>query len=112
MKKKGKKNEEKAKEEKKPADPRKIVLVTGASRGIGYCLVEKLLEKKAKLRVIMTCRDDEKGQQLYKDLCEKYPEEAERFFYHQLDITDDASIAALVDYIKKTFKKLFILLFK
>jgi len=81
------------------------VLVTGASRGIGYCLVEKLLEKKAKLRVIMTCRDDEKGQQLYKDLCEKYPEEAERFFYHQLDITDEASIAALVDYIKKTFKK-------
>ena len=53
----------------------------------------------------MTCRDDEKGQQLYKDLCEKYPEEAESFFYHQLDITDEVSIAALVDYIKKTFKK-------
>ena len=53
----------------------------------------------------MTRRDDEKGQQLYKDLCEKYPEEAESFFYHQLDITDEASIAALVDYIKKTFKK-------
>ena len=29
----------------------------------------------------------------------------ERFFYHQLDITDEVSIAALVDYIKKTFKK-------
>ena len=106
MKKKGKdKEDKKAKEEKKPADPRKIVLITGASRGIGYSLVEKLLEKKAKLRVIMTCRDDEKGQQLYKDLCEKYPEEAERFFYHQLDITDEASIAALIDFIKKTFKK-------
>ena len=100
MKKKGK-----DKEEKKPSDPRKIVLITGASRGIGYSLVEKLLEKKVKLRVIMTCRDDEKGQQLYKELCEKYPEEAERFFYHQLDITDEASITALIDYIKKTFKK-------
>ena len=106
MKKKGKdKEDKKAKEEKKPADPRKIVLITGASRGIGYSLVEKLLEKKVKLRVIMTCRDDEKGQQLYKDLCEKYPEEAERFFYHQLDITDEASITALIDFIKKTFKK-------
>ena len=106
MKKKGKdKEDKKTKEEKKPADPRKIVLITGASRGIGYSIVEKLLEKKAKLRVIMTCRDDEKGQQLYKELCEKYPEEAERFYYHQLDITDEASITALIDYIKKTFKK-------
>ena len=106
MKKKGKEKEDKkAKEEKKPADPRKIVLITGCSRGIGYTLVDRLLEKKTKLRIIMTCRDDEKGQQLYKELCEKYPEDVERFFYHQLDITDEASIAALVDCIKKTFKK-------
>ena len=63
MKKKGKKDDAKDKEEKKTEDPRKIVLITGASRGIGYCLVEKFLEKKAKSRVIMTCRDDEKGQQ-------------------------------------------------
>ena len=106
MKKKGKdKDDKKAKEEKKPADPRKIVLITGASRGIGYCLVEKILANKKNLRIIMTCRDDEKGQQLYKELCEKYPEDVERFFYHQLDITDEASITALIDFIKKTFKK-------
>ena len=106
MKKKGKdKEEKKAKEEKKPADPRKIVLITGASRGIGYCLVEKILANKKNLRIIMTCRDEEKGQQLYKELCEKYPEDVERFFYHQLDITDEASIIALIDFIKKSFKK-------
>ena len=46
MKKKGKKDDAKDKEEKKTEDPRKIVLITGASRGIGYCLVEKFLEKK------------------------------------------------------------------
>ena len=100
-----KKKEQKPKEEKKPADTRKIVLITGCSRGIGYTLVDKLLEKKTKLRIIMTCRDEEKGQQLYKELCEKYPEDVERFFYHQLDITDETSIANLLEYIKKTFKK-------
>ena len=100
-----KKDDKKPKEEKKPADPRKIVLITGCSRGIGYTLVDKLLEKKTKLRIIMTCRDDEKGQQLYKELCEKYPEDVERFFYHQLDITDETSIANLLEFIKKTFKK-------
>ena len=104
--KKSKQKESKAeKEEKKPTDPRKILLITGANRGIGYSVVEKLLEKKAKIRIIMTARNDELGQEAYKTLCEKYPEEVERFFYHQLDIVDEASIAAIIDYIKKTFKK-------
>jgi NAD(P)-dependent dehydrogenase (short-subunit alcohol dehydrogenase family) len=53
----------------------------------------------------MTCRNDEKGQQLYKELCEKYPEDVERFFYQQLDITDETSIANLLEFIKKNFKK-------
>ena len=105
MDKKKKAKEEKKKEEKKPADPRKLVLITGANRGIGFALVDKLLEKNKKLRIIMTARDDEKGQQVYKELCEKYPEDVERFYYHQLDITDEASITALIDFIKKTFKK-------
>ena len=100
-----KKDDKKPKEEKKPADTRKIVLITGCSRGIGYTLVDKLLEKKTKLRIIMTCRNDEKGQELYKELCEKYPEDVERFFYHQLDITDETSIANLTEFIKKNFKK-------
>jgi carbonyl reductase 1 len=106
MDKKKKAKEEKKKEEKKPADPRKLVLITGANRGIGFALVDKLLEKNKKLRIIMTTRDDEKGQQVYKELCEKYPEDVERFYYHQLDITDEASITAIIDYIKKTFKKI------
>ena len=45
-----KKDDKKPKEEKKPADPRKIVLITGCSRGIGYTLIDKLLEKKTKCR--------------------------------------------------------------
>lgn len=104
----GKKKDKKSKEpkeEKKPADPRKIVLITGANRGIGYAVVEKLLEKKTKLRIIMTARDDEKGQEAYKTLCEKYPEDVERFFYHQLDIVDEQSITTIIDYIKKNYKK-------
>ena len=45
-----KKEDKKPKEEKKPADPRKIVLITGCSRGIGYTLIDKLLEKKNKIK--------------------------------------------------------------
>ena len=93
-------------EDKKPVDSRKILLVTGANRGIGLEIIDTLLEKKTKLRLIMTARNDELGQQKYNELCEKYPEDKERFFYHQLDITNEESITELINWIKTTFKKI------
>jgi len=54
----------------------------------------------------MTARNDELGQQKYNELCEKYPEDKERFFYHQLDITNEESITELINWIKTTFKKI------
>ena len=105
--KKKKEKKSKAKEEdKKPVDSRKILLVTGANRGIGLEIIDTLLEKKTKLRLIMTARNDELGQQKYNELCEKYPEDKERFFYHQLDITNEESITELINWIKTTFKKI------
>ena len=35
---------------------RKIVLVTGSNKGIGYGIIESLLEKKSNLRIILTSR--------------------------------------------------------
>lgn len=54
----------------------------------------------------MSARDNEKGEEVYKELCEKYPEDTERFFYHQLDITNEDSIQEFILWIKKTFKKI------
>ena len=84
----------------------KLVLVTGSNKGIGYGIIDALLEKKSKLRIILTARNDELGQAAYNELCEKYPEEKEHFFYHQLDITKEESINDLVTWIKATFKKM------
>ena len=103
-----KKKSKKEKEEKKPVDTRKILLITGANRGLGLSIVETLLEKKSKLRIILTARNDESGESIYNTLCEKYPEEKEKeqLYYHQLDITNDDSINEIIEYIKKTFKKI------
>ena len=35
---------------------RKIVLVTGSNKGIGYGIIETLLEKKSHFRIILTSR--------------------------------------------------------
>ena len=103
-----KKKGKKEKEEKKPADTRKIILVTGANRGLGLAIIEGLLEKKSKLRIILTARNDELGQSVFNSLCEKYPEEKEKeqLYYHQLDITNEESINEIIEFIKKTFKKI------
>ena len=103
---KGKDKDDK-KQEKKPPEPRKkILLVTGSNRGLGLGIIEGLLEKKTNLRIILTSRDEEAGQKVHAELLEKFPEENEKLFYHQLDITKEESIAELVKWIKATFKKI------
>ena len=73
-----KKKGKKEKEEKKTTDTRKTLLITGGNRGLGYAIIENLLEKKTKLKLIITSRNEEQGQEIYNSLCEKYPEEKEK----------------------------------
>ena len=103
-----KKKGKKEKEEKKTTDTRKTLLITGGNRGLGYAIIENLLEKKTKLKLIITSRKEEQGQEIYNSLCEKYPEEKEKeqLYYHQLDITNEESINEIIEYIKKNFKKI------
>lgn len=84
----------------------KSVLITGSNKGIGYGIVETLLEKKSNLNIILTSRNEELGQKSFKELSLKYPTEASHFFYHQLDITKEDSINKIISWIKEKFNKL------
>ena len=85
---------------------RKIVLVTGSNKGIGYGIIESLLEKKSNLRIILTSRNEELGKKSYNKLLSQYPDFKNYFFYHQLDITKKDSIDNLISWIKKEFGKI------
>jgi carbonyl reductase 1/carbonyl reductase 3 len=85
---------------------RKILLVTGSNKGIGYGIIETLLEKKSNLRIILSSRNEELGKKSFNRLLAKYPYSKDYFYYHQLDITKKESILDLISWIKKEFGKI------
>ena len=85
---------------------RKIVLVTVSNKGIGYGIIETLLEKKSNLRIILTSRNESLGQNSFNKLLKQFPYSKNYFFYHQLDITNKESISNLISWIKKEFGKI------
>jgi len=76
---------------------KKVAVVTGSNKGIGFAIVEGLLKKFDGI-VYLTSRDTKRGQSAVDDL------KAKGFapLYHQLDITEKSSIEAFRDHIQKT----------
>jgi NAD(P)-dependent dehydrogenase (short-subunit alcohol dehydrogenase family) len=70
---------------------RRIAVVTGANRGIGYEICRQLLRKGA--RVVLTARDPEEGQAAAELL-------SSEVLFHQLDVTDVPSIERFVTYLR------------
>ena len=84
----------------------KVVVVIGSNKGIGYGIIETLLEKKSKLRIILSSRNEELGKKSYEELLSKYPESKDNFYYHQLNITKEESIKNFAEWVKEKFGKI------
>lgn len=85
----------------------KTILVTGSNKGIGYGIVETLLEKdNPNYNIILSSRNPSLGQSSYKFLLSKFPSSSNRFFYHQLDISSSESIQSLISFLKTNFNGL------
>ena len=85
---------------------RKIVLVTGSNKGVGYGIIEILLQKKSNLKIILTSRNENLGKNAFHRLLTKYPYSKDYFYYHQLDITNKESISNLISWIRTQFGKI------
>ena len=80
-----------------------IALVTGANRGLGLEVCRQLARKG--LRVILTSRDEERGRAAVK----KLHDESRDICFHQLDVTDSASVEVLAEYVAREFGRLDVL---
>lgn len=77
---------------------KKVAVVTGANRGIGYEVAKQLLQTY-KGDVIVTGRDTVKG----KRACQQLSAEGLKPIWHELDVTQSASIRMFLDFIKENY---------
>ncbi|KAG6685085.1 hypothetical protein I3842_12G094000 [Carya illinoinensis] len=87
------------------AGTKRIAVVTGANKGIGFGISKQLASNG--IKVILTARDVQRGSEAAEKLkAAGYSD----VFFHQLDVTDPASISSLANFISSQFGKLDILI--
>lgn len=87
----------------KPKSDKKIFLVTGANRGIGFETSKQL--SQSGLKVILTARDHNKGEHAVKELTDQ---DLDVIFY-KLDVLDNVNIVNIYNAIEKKFSRLDVL---
>jgi len=85
---------------------KKVVLVTGANKGIGFAIVEQLC-KISGLHILLGARDQGRGQEAVKQLTEAGFKNVTPF---RIDLDDDKSITAAANDVKQTYGGLDILI--
>lgn len=74
---------------------RKVAVVTGSNKGLGYSIVENLCEKYNG-KVYLTSRDVTRGIRA----CKELKKSGLNPIFHQLDVTDEKSIETFVNHIQ------------
>ncbi|KAI9089913.1 hypothetical protein K1719_028883 [Acacia pycnantha] len=84
----------------------RYAVVTGANKGIGLATVKMLASNG--IKVVLTARDSNAGLQALGKLKDSGLSDA-LVTFHQLDVTDSASVASLLDFVQLHFGRLDIL---
>ncbi|XP_057780631.1 (-)-isopiperitenone reductase-like isoform X5 [Salvia miltiorrhiza] len=85
------------------ANATQYALVTGANKGIGFQICKQLASKG--IFVILGSRDEKRGIEAQQKLKQFH----KNVVFHQLDVVDPASVAAVFEFIKSRFGRLDIL---
>ncbi|KAK7349540.1 hypothetical protein VNO77_06984 [Canavalia gladiata] len=84
---------------------KRYAVVTGANKGIGFAICKQLASNG--ITVVLTARDKKRGLEAVQKL--KHLALPGHVSFHQLDVTDPASIESLADFIRNQYGKLHIL---
>eukprot|EP01100_Stratorugosa_tubuloviscum_P011239 TRINITY_DN498_c0_g1_i1.p1 TRINITY_DN498_c0_g1~~TRINITY_DN498_c0_g1_i1.p1 ORF type:complete len:273 (-),score=130.81 TRINITY_DN498_c0_g1_i1:55-873(-) len=89
------------------ASTRKIAVVTGANKGIGFAICEKLCQFP-NFSIILAARNTELGETAVANLKSKY--QNNEIYYQQLEITDEQSCSRFAQLTKERFGSIDILI--
>jgi carbonyl reductase 1 len=81
---------------------KKVIVVTGANRGIGYGIIETFCKLNTNDILVLTSRNKEQGNEAVNRLKSLYPNSKDNLFMEELDVTDRCSIH---DFGSRFFKK-------
>lgn len=78
---------------------KKLAIVTGANRGIGFEVCKQLAKKG--FQVVLTSRDEQKGLAA----CQQLQDEGLPVQFYRLDVSDSTSINKIRDFIQKEYDR-------
>ena len=79
----------------------KRILVTGANKGIGYAIAERVLEETDDSFVFLGARDADRGGAAVKSLRQPAQDRADRVHLVELDVASDASVARAAEDVSR-----------
>lgn len=81
----------------------KRVLVTGANKGVGLAIVERLLSERADTYILLGARSKQRAKDAAATLCARVPAWASRLEVLELDVSDATSVAAAASEVASRF---------
>ncbi|CAN1348901.1 (+)-neomenthol dehydrogenase [Linum perenne] len=91
-------------------EKKRYAIVTGGNKGIGFEICKQLASSDKGIVVILTARDVNRGiEAVQKIRHSRLLLSSDDILFHQLDVSDAASICCLADFVKSQFGKLDIL---
>ena len=88
----------------------KLLLITGANKGIGYAIADVTMLKNLPFNILLCSRDATRGQDAVDSLKIKHPTFANTLELGVVDISSEASVTTFTEWFKTKYSKVDVLL--